>query len=381
MSSQTRLLLLIPDLGVGGAQRQLLETARSLSSYSKLSIIICTIFEEHSLLDKELNRLDRITVVSLKKKKGKWHNISALTRLVRLVKEFQPDIIHAFLGKAMRFGMFAKLFYWNSKLIFAFRLGVGAPVSMFSLEQINFWIFKLIKFPVDAYTCNSKKALKGAIQQIGYSPHKGHFIPNGIDIKRFYRKSIQSSNDVVSFLCPARIIGQKNQLGVVAAVQHLLSEGSPKLPFKVVFVGMVGDLKYQQQIDKMISSESLLNYFEIKEATNEILSCYYKANAVLLPSLYEGFPNVLLEAWACGKPILISNEADTANLVANYQGGFKFSANSPLEIAKAMNDFLSLSVKEQRRQGEIGYNIVRKEYQIEKIAERYFILYQNLCDR
>ena len=70
--------------------------------------------------------------------------------------------------------------------------------------------------------------------------------------------------------------------------------------------------------------------------TQDVLRKYQECDVLCLPSLYEGFPNVICEAMSCGKPILCSNVADNALLVHNGKNGLLFDPTSVDDMAEKL---------------------------------------------
>jgi glycosyltransferase involved in cell wall biosynthesis len=70
-------------------------------------------------------------------------------------------------------------------------------------------------------------------------------------------------------------------------------------------------------------------------------------DALILPSLYEGLPNVVCEALACGLPVLASKISDNPRLVQDAVTGYLFDPNSPDEIAKTIFGFAQLGFEDR----------------------------------
>lgn len=379
MTKPIKLLFLIPDLGLGGAQRQLIELVCSLNAeYRGISILVCTITSDQRLVDAELRR--SVQFLSLNKKIGKLYNIPAFLRFVKIIRDENPNIIHAFLGRAIRFSMLARLFASEPKLIISFRNAISLPQKLLGSERLNFHRF--FKFLVHASTCNSKQALKNAVYYLGYYPKISHYIPNGVNASRFQPAHTKLPETPVVFLLPARIISQKNQLGLIDSVALLVKRNSHFLgKIKIQLVGSIGDKEYWDQVQQKISENKLDTCFVYLGEKSDILPYYQNAHVVILPSFHEGFPNVLLEAWACAKPILVSEEADTAGLLTKCHGGIKFPADSTEQTADAIESFMRWSSDQKQYQGKIGFQIIKNHYQFSKIAESYAQLYYNLLQQ
>jgi glycosyltransferase involved in cell wall biosynthesis len=375
-----RVFFLIPDLGFGGAQRQLIELIRQFAKDPSISIILCTIVNNCQLLDTLDEQVrSRIKLYCLNKQQGKWYNIPAFFSLIKYIGETNPHIVHAFLGRGMSFAMLAKLFQTKPKLIIGFRNALYLRKRWLSLEKLNFQ--RIFKNTVNINTCNSREALANSQEYFGYSENISYFFPNGVNTEIFFPSPNYSPSRKICFLIPARIIAQKNQLSVVQAVLRILQEKKEVPEFEILLVGENTSKGYGEQLHQFISENNLQEYIQIYPPTKDIQKYYKMADIVLLPSHHEGFPNVLLEAWACAKPVLISKEADTANIVADSQGGWTFAAADVDEFIVEFFTILNLPHEEIKRQGEIGYRIVQADYSIKKVADNYLNLYNNLVKR
>ena len=90
----------------------------------------------------------------------------------------------------------------------------------------------------------------------------------------------------------------------------------------------------------------LSDRFFLNPATHDILKKYKKSSVFILPSVYEGFPNVACEALSCGLPILISNVSDNRFFV-DKENGYLFNPNKSNDIAKKIILFCNLKNKER----------------------------------
>lgn len=367
-------------MGFGGAQRQITQLIEEFSKNKDIEITLCTIINNFKLWEEKNQSFNSdIRVICLKKPLGKWYNIPAFFSLLKYLKNYQPDIIHAFLGRGMRYAMLAKLVFPDIKLIIAFRNDLYLKPKYFGLERLNFR--RIFKFTVDINTCNSLHALNKSKIYFGYSEEQSHFFPNGVNLELFSSKILRHSKDEAEkfiALLPGRIIEQKNQILVVEAIASLFKNRKNLSNIEIIFIGEASSSDYMSKIKTAIKRNKLENIIKVKSPTTNIIDYYNCADIILLPSLHEGFPNVLLESWACKIPLLISEEADTANIVAEGYGGWKFSAKSSDDLAKKFLHILSLSTSDLIKQGEIGYEIVKNSYTIKAVSKKYVSLYNTL---
>ena len=99
-----------------------------------------------------------------------------------------------------------------------------------------------------------------------------------------------------------------------------------------------------------------MKLFFLNPATNKILDHYQISSALILPSIYEGFPNVVCEALACGLPVLISDVCDN-HLFVDRNNGYLFDPNDPTDIANKIISFIKL---ESNKKNEMSINSRKK---------------------
>ncbi len=96
-----KLCFIIRSLNNGGAQRQLIELANNLSQ-EKFDITVI-VFYSGGNLEKYIAN-EKVKLISLDKK-GKWDLLNFWLKLVKLLKNIQPDIIHPYLSTANLLGL------------------------------------------------------------------------------------------------------------------------------------------------------------------------------------------------------------------------------------------------------------------------------------
>lgn len=101
--------------------------------------------------------------------------------------------------------------------------------------------------------------------------------------------------------------------------------------------------EYYLSVSDRIKEYNAQQYFILHDQTIKLLPVYQDSDFFCLPSLYEGFPNVICEAMACGKPILASNVCDNSIFVKDGLNGHLFN---PLSV-QSMTDTIGNFIKEK----------------------------------
>lgn len=106
----------------------------------------------------------------------------------------------------------------------------------------------------------------------------------------------------------------------------------------------------------------------------EKLEAYIDADVYVLPSIYETFPNTVLEAWACGTPVIVTDRCGVANIMDNAGFVVEYDKNQLKDaIIKAIND------KRLRKRFAVeGKKLVRKKYSWDNIVGELEVLYETM---
>jgi len=139
--------------------------------------------------------------------------------------------------------------------------------------------------------------------------------------------------------------------------------------------GSNGEMKRLQDLSAQAGLTDLVTF--IGKRGQDTLPYYYSAaDAVVVPSHYESFGMVALEAMACGTPVVASQVGGLAFLVQDGKTGFTV----PVEEPAALAEKLFLLTNDRQLRSQMGNNAAAfaREYSWEKIADRMVLLYQKV---
>jgi glycosyltransferase involved in cell wall biosynthesis len=106
-------------------------------------------------------------------------------------------------------------------------------------------------------------------------------------------------------------------------------------------------------------------------ATRDPRQAYWDSDAVLLASWYEGCPNVICEAMACGKPVLASAVSDNPLIVEDGVTGLLFDPRSPGDIAEAIEEFAAMSLERRHTMGVAGRRRAETFFDLDSCSRQY----------
>ena len=96
-----------------------------------------------------------------------------------------------------------------------------------------------------------------------------------------------------------------------------------------------------------------------------------KSHVIVHPSYHEGLSNVLLEAAACGRPVLASDISGCVETFVEGESGFAFAIKDTDALVNAMEKVLALSHEERRQMGIAGRAWVEKNFDRNRIIQTY----------
>lgn len=328
-----RVLLLIDSLGSGGAQRQVVETALGLdASRFEVSILIYhDIRELGAALD------DAGIEVTLLRKQGKF-DLRFAFRLWRYLRRRRPHIVHSF------------LFIPNVLARTVARLA-GVPTVITSERNVDLpqtpWrcrVERLLSRFGDHVIVNAH-AIKAVLGESAAVPaSRISVIHNGVDTARF--KPLPDAERVASraalgipescflIMLPGRLRPQKNHQCLLDAIAKL---GTKRLgDYRVCFAGKATDASYADDLVATVNASGMAEHVIFLGRYEDMVALYAATDVVVLPSLWEGLPNVVLEAMACGRLVIASRIADNAMLLEHGRTGFLFPSNDSDALAETL---------------------------------------------
>lgn len=217
-------------------------------------------------------------------------------------------------------------------------------------------------------------------------------IPPGVDLSRFYPIPKDEAKAVIGVPLEDRLILYVGRIEPLKGVDILLRalaqlqrNGTAECcPHSLVIIGgdpeasqeaMDSEMAHLQQLAVELGIKDLVLF--LGKRSQDSLPYYYSAaDVVVVPSHYESFGMVALEAMACGVPVVASQVGGLAFLVKDGETGFVIPNDEPDLLADRLDDLLRNKDLQVRlgRQGELA----ARDYSWEKIASRIYNVYEDL---
>lgn len=367
MSRLPRICYVIPSLGIGGTEHQLLHLMRGVVKRFELTVV-CT--REPGTMYGDVRRIGAYVRV-LNGKSG-W-DITLRRKLNRVFASHRPDIVHSFL--------------------FGFDLAAnqaardqGVPVVISSRRQLATWkkgrhirLQQKANRLVDAVIANSQAVAEFAIAQEGLSPDRIRVIHNGIDATRFVSNADRG------------LVRRRYGVPADCALVGTVANFSPVKDYDL-FIEMarmvrerrrdahfltVGSGPLRNKAERALARTGLSEHTTMLATLSELNDIYGMTDVFVLCSKAEGFPNAVMEAMAARRPVVAAAVGGIPELVEDGETGQLIASRNPSEFADAVVGLLD-DPDRARRFGEQGHERVCTEFTVDKMAAAYEACYQDL---
>lgn len=193
--------------------------------------------------------------------------------------------------------------------------------------------------------------------------------------------SIQINNDVIEnvtpepflFVCISRLVHFKNVEIVIKALKIV------KKSFPYVKLVIIGDGPHRTILEELVTRLDLGNNVEFKGRLSEHEKIIFlkSSQALVFPSLFEGFGLVILEAFRECRPVLVSNIKPVSDIIEDKKTGLIVSENDENKWAEAI-EFILKNKEHSSKMGENGRKVLEKKYSPNVMIEKIIQMYSNV---
>jgi len=301
-----------------------------------------------------------------------------ILRLARIIQSLRPDLVHTVTMKPVLYGgSLARLMKVPAVVNAITGLGylflIEGALAKLQREFIKrFYRFALCQPNSRAIFQNPDDLdmflNEGLVKLQDSTIIKG----TGVDMNQFLFLPESDNESIVMF--PARIIGDKGIHEFVAAARKLKREGYLA---RFVIVGRTDPDNPTDVGESKIREWERDGSVEWWGFSNDMATTLPKAHVVCMPSYREGLPRVLIEAAACGRPIVTADVPGCREIVKHGENGFLVPARDSTATARAISKILS--DEELRRQmSRRSREIAELEYAIDDFITKTFAVYEKL---
>ncbi len=199
-------------------------------------------------------------------------------------------------------------------------------------------------------------------------------IPNGVDTKRFYPASDDTSiqeTRMHTVVCVSKLRYEKG-VDVLLQAWHLVQQQIPQARLILVGSGPI-----QPQLTQMAEALDIRESIEFAGLQNDVVAQLHRAGIAILPSRWEGMPNAVLEAMACGIPCIATRVSGSEDIIQQGVNGLLVEVEDYEAMAEALLMLLNNATL-AKQYGQAARATVEQRYSLEYITDIYIELYQKM---
>lgn len=352
-------LFVLPSLETGGAERVMVTIANNLNATKSL-VTVCADGELRNTLKEDLaytnlacNRVRRgfIPLVAHIRKTKPDVVISTITHInfmVLMIRFFLPSNTSIIVREAT----LPSFFLTGNKL----------------KKLIASFGYKFLYPTADLVISPSQRIVDEFRDVFGLNTLNHAVLPNPVNVALLRdraREDYNKPNAEINFISVARLNWAKGLDRLITIMAHIPSE----LDWHLTILGEGGE---RARLEGLIKTYNLQNKISLPGLAENPWSAMASADAFLLPSRWEGLPNVVLESLAVGTPVIATGEAGGIKEIKDRSGDC-------IKIVNSMEDFLSavLEVKPKEKPG-LGDSLLSDEYSLERVMGKFNVLIRSV---
>jgi len=242
---------------------------------------------------------------------------------------------------------------------------------------------------------SSEHEKQSLLKEYGIPSSKISVIYPGVNKRLFYPLNQSDVRQELGFrekdkiiLFVGRIEPVKGLFVLIEALE-LLRKEAPSLSSRLKLIVVGGGSKSSDhpknkeivRIQKAIAEKNLRDkvLFLGSKKQNQLNKYYSAADVLVVPSLYESFGLVVVEALACGTPVIASRIGEMVNIIKEGKNGFYFAPNDPSSLSFCLNYFFSPKINFWERE-KIGQDITNR-FLWEKTARETYNIFKTIIGR
>lgn len=367
-----RVLHVIPTLGIGGAERSLVQLATGLTDYHHT---ILTLLPQAELADMVRASGGHVEEHCLR-------NLQGIVRLVSQLREPSFDIIHAWMYHAIVVAMLFRRKRTATVLGIRRALEAGVRDSRSTRRMVG--LSARLSHRSSAIVYVSERAMAHHRER-GFRARREVVIPNGVDTDRFrpstdarqrMRQAWGFGPEDIVLIAVGRNDSVKNFAGLIAAFSRLHGRAAWT---KLVIAGP-GIHALQSTVGGASAGRDseLSASVRLLDDVNEIETVYQAGDIFVQSSLSEGFPNALAEAMAVGLPCVATDVGDTRRLMGSVDAASLVAPGDTDALVQAMRRWSDVQAHTRERAGRCLRAIIERDFSVARFYAAYRDLYADV---
>jgi glycosyltransferase involved in cell wall biosynthesis len=358
-------LLLARELGPGGSERQLTELAKAID---KREFEVHVGFFRTGPRSEELEQAGvptfQMNVVSFRRPEA----LRQAFRLRDYLKTHHIQVVHSFDYPLTCYAVpLSRVF--GTPVVLSSQRGSRDLIPLFYRKLVR--ITDLI---ADGIVANCRAMETHLVKEEDVPRRRVHLCYNGIDTARYTPAKASERNAPWTIGCVSVLRPEKNLGLLLRAGRRLLRDA---LDVRVLIVGSGSEERRLRELAYRLRIDAQTVFLPVQQ---NVISALEEIDIFVLPSITEAFSNSLMEAMACGCPVVASHVGGNSELIDHEHNGLLFESGNLTDLTKQLARLIR-DEPLRKRFGEAARESVERQFSIETSARRMEEIYRSLLFR
>jgi glycosyltransferase involved in cell wall biosynthesis len=361
-----RIGYVIGQLTRGGSECQLYELLRGLDQRRFRGVVYCLSDDTRPYGD--LISAVGVTVRAIPRRRR--FDLQRLFTLAALLRRDRIDVVHSFLPQANGYA-------WPAQRLAGVPSLITSARNCQPAGRFRDWVNRQALRASAAILCNANASRDFVLAHYAAPAAKCSVIHNGVDLARFRpvpRGPRPGAGSPGHVLTVARLVPVKDlELFLEAAALVVRARTGARF-------SIIGDGPCRPQLERLaarLGLDATLSFLGERADVPDLLTT---ADVFWLTSASEGFPNVLLEALACGVPVVTRDVGGAREIVRNGRNGYLVGVRDPAQFASRTLELLAHPAR-ARAMGLAGRQHIEQTFSVAAMVGATERLYETVATR
>jgi len=258
----------------------------------------------------------------------RWNDFEGWKALANLIKKHHVDVVQCNAGDTLKFAVFSQLFCgWKVPIIARNASMVSAYIQNPLIKWLNRWLYSRTQAIVSV----SHLSAKDLNQLFPETKVKTTVIPIGINQQPF--TSVAWKNTPLTAFQIVHVGGfsfEKNHHGLLSIFEQWLKRCPDS------HLHLIGDGPLRTEIEQAVAEKNLADNISFYGFSKEAINYMHQADVVVLPSIIEGLPGVILEAMYAKTPVIAYNVGGISEVIQNGATGYLVEKGDEMGFVHAL---------------------------------------------
>ena len=273
----------------------------------------------------------------------------SLPKLIKTLRKISPDLILSTIVHLNLAVLLIKPFLPKKAKIFVRESNIPSRALSFGFKDKIFRrLYRILYSKADGIICPGEEIKQDLEKNFSIDPKSMKVISNPVDVDSISNKMKIRENyleeDKINLLAAGTLTRQKGFDILIKAMPKLLSIR------KDIHLTILGEGEERNHLQDLIISLGIAGFVTLKGFVENPYPYFFEADLFVLSSRWEGLPNVVLEALACGTPVVAFDCAgSTAEIFENSSQGSLVLRNDVTSLSKAIGKRLQKERKDKKK--------------------------------